>query len=438
MDKEKKICNLIFKSISDGVFTVNQRRIITSFNPAAERITGFKKYEAIGKHCFDIFRTEICHKRCPLTDTLKDHDLIEDVRLNIIARDGCEIPISVTTEVLKNDDGNIIGAVEFFRDITELELLKKRCDQTNVLSNIVSVNSEMQKIIRLLPNIAESECNVLILGPSGSGKEVVAQAIHNLSPRKYGPYIRINCAALPATLLESELFGYTKGAFTDAKRDKPGQFCIANRGTMLLDEIAEMDVSLQVKLLRVLSNGEFQPLGSNKTLRTDARILTATNADLDVAIKQGRFREDLYFRINVVNIHIPPLKDRPEDIPLLVDHFMKLFKEKMRKPIKRISPAAIAVLRKYPFPGNARELENAIEHAFVMCNNEEILPEHLPLNIINKAENNKRQVQNESSEKNMLEEALKRNRGNKTRAAVELGMHRATLYRKLKMHGITI
>jgi PAS domain S-box-containing protein len=436
--EDDRLGNLIFNSISDGVFTVNHRRIITSFNQAAERITGFNASEAIGKHCFDVFRTEVCHKRCPLTDTLKDHDLIEDVNLTIITRDGCELPISVSTELLKDDNGNIMGAVEFFRDISELELCRKRSHHIRVLSDIVSVNDKMQKMIQLLPNIAESECNVLIRGPSGSGKEVIAQAIHSLSPRQYGPYIKINCAALPATLLESELFGYVKGAFTDAKRDKPGQFCLANRGTLLLDEIVELDVSLQVKLLRVLNNGEFQPLGSTKTLRTDARILSATNADLETAIAQGRFREDLYFRINVVDIEIPPLKDRPEDIPLLVEHFMKLCREKMQKPVKQISPAAIAALRKYPFPGNVRELENAIEHAFVMCIDQEILPEHLPPNIISRVAHSKGQVQDEISEKRLLEEVLRRKRGNKTRAAHELGMHRSTLYRKMKMYGIDV
>jgi PAS domain S-box-containing protein len=439
MGEEDRLCTLIFNSISDGVFTVSQKRIITSFNRAAERITGFKASEAIGRPCFDVFRTEICHKRCPLMDTLQDHDPVEDMHLSIITRDGCELPISVTTEVLKDDDGNLIGAVEFFRDISELELCKKRCDQAKVLDEIISVNPHMQKIIQMLPNVAESDCNVLIRGPSGSGKEVLAKVIHSLSLRKYGPYIKINCAALPATLLESELFGYSKGAFTDAKRDKPGHFCLANRGTLLLDEIVEMDVSLQVKLLRVLNNGEFQPLGSTKTLHTDARIITATNADLETAIREGRFREDLYFRINVVEIKIPPLKDRPEDIPLLVEHFLKLFKEKMNKPIQRISSAAIAVLRKYPFPGNVRELENAIEHAFVMCNGREILPEHLPLNIVNnKAENNNNRIGNEIGEKNLLEQTLRRNGGNKTKAAHELGMHRATLYRKIKMLGINI
>ena len=436
MYENGKICEIIFKSISEGVFTTDLNRKIISFNPAAERITGYKASEAIGKHCFDIFHTEICHKRCPLMDTLKNHDPVENTRVTMVARDGCEIPISESTEILRDDEGNYIGAVVFFRDISAIEEYKKCCDKAKILNDIVSVNPEMQKIIQMLPDIAESECNVLIQGPSGCGKEVIAQAIHNLSPRKYGSYIKINCAALPATLLESELFGYSKGAFTDAKRDKPGQFCLANGGTLLLDEIGEMDVSLQVKLLRVLSNGEFQPLGSTKTMRTDARILTSTNTDIQTAIKERRFREDLYFRINVVNIQIPPLSERPEDIPLLVEHFMKLFKEKFHKPIERISPAAIATLRKYPFPGNARELENAIEHAFVMCHGDEIKVKHLPLNIINKVANTKEFVQNKKSERNVIEESLMRNKGNKTRTAEELGIHRVTLYRKLKRYGM--
>ncbi len=438
MYENEKICEIIFKSISEGVFTTDLNRKILSFNPAAERITGYKASEAIGKHCFDIFHTEICHKRCPLKDTLKDHDPVENTRVTMVARDGCEIPISESTEILRDDEGNYIGAVVFFRDISVIEEYKRCCDKTKVLNDIVTVNPEMQKIIQMLPDIAESECNVLIQGPSGSGKELIAQAIHNLSPRNYGPYIKINCAALPATLLESELFGYSKGAFTDAKRDKPGQFCLANGGTLLLDEIGEMDVSLQVKLLRVLSSGEFQPLGSTKTMNTNARILASTNTDLQVAIEERHFREDLYFRINVVNIQIPPLSERPEDIPLLVEHFMNLSRKKFHKPIGRISPTAIATLRKYPFPGNARELENAVEHAFVMCHGDEIKVKHLPLNIINKVANTKEFVQNKKSERNVIEESLMRNKGNKARTAKELGIHRVTLYRKLKRYGADI
>ena len=430
MDEE--LSQIIFNSISDGIFTVDKNCKITSFNRAAEEITGFSASEAINKHCFDVFRTDICNKQCALKDTLKTEEPIENIRVTIISRYGCEIPISVTTTLLKDKNNKIIGAVELFKDISELEHLRESINKKRTIEEIVSVNSQMQQIIGLLSNIAESDCNVLIEGPSGSGKELFAQVIHNLSPRKYGPYIKINCAALPAQLLESELFGYEKGAFTDAKHDKPGQFCLANGGTLLLDEISEMDTSLQVKLLRVLNNGEYRPLGSSKTLYSDARIIAATNSDLKLEIEQNKFREDLYFRINVMNIKIPPLKDRPEDIPLLVDHFLKLYRKKNRNAVERISSEALGILRKYSFPGNVRELENAIQHTFVMCRNGVILPEHLPESIIDEHFMSKAVSSNIKNERELIIESLKRNNGNKSKAATELGMHRSTLWRKIR------
>ncbi len=427
---------IIFNSISDGVFTVNQDCIITSFNRAAEKITGFKVHEAVGKHCFDIFRTEICHKQCALKDTLQTADPVENAHVKIITRDEREVTISVTTTLLRDDSDNIVGAVEFFRDISELEHLRESLDRKRGLDDIVSVNQKMQQLKNLLPDIADAECNVLLEGPSGCGKELIAQVIHNLSPRSYGPYIRLNCGALPPQLLESELFGYEKGAFTDAKRNKPGQFTLANGGTLLLDEISEMDFALQVKLLRVLSNGEYQPLGSTKTLHTDARIIAATNADLQHEVKEGRFREDLYYRINVVDLQIPPLQDRPEDIPLLVDHFLRVFRNKRRKHITQVTSDALAALRKYPYPGNIRELENAIEHAFVMCHGEEIDLEHLPAQVIACRETTPGVAYRLDSERDVILEALTRNKGNKTRTASELGLHRSTLWRKIKSYGI--
>ncbi len=433
---EKKLSQLIFNSIRDGVFTVDRNCVITSFNKSAERITRFKRTEAIGKHCFDIFRTEVCHTQCALKDTLKTHSSVDDARVTIITRDGRELPIRVTTTMLKDENDNIVGAVEFFQDISEIEHLRKSLEQKQALDDIVSVNSQMHGLIRLLPDVAESECNVLIEGPSGSGKELFAQVIHNLSPRRYGPYIKINCAALPANLLESELFGYEKGAFTDAKRDKPGQFSLASGGTLLLDEIGEMDNSLQVKLLRVLNNGEYRPLGSAKTLHTDARIIAATNAKLNDLIEAGKFRRDLYYRINVVNINIPQLSDRPEDIPLLVNHFIKLFRKKSKKQVKRISSEALATLRNHPLPGNVRELENAIEHAFVMCHGQEIELEHLPPHITNYQIAGLKPDTNHKSEKSVILEVLKRNKGNKAKSAAELEMHRSTLWRKMKTLGI--
>jgi PAS domain S-box-containing protein len=430
-----RLARIIVDSISDGVFTVDKQFTITYFNKAAERITGFRAAEAIGKPCFEIFRTEVCHSRCAIRDTLSSDEPVDNVRVTIITQDGREVPISLSTEVLKDEDEEIVGVVEFFRDLTEVEHAREALEQERVLEAIVSASPALRRVIQMLPNIAVSECNVTIHGPSGSGKELFAEAIHKLSPRRYGPYIRLNCAALPATLLESELFGYVKGAFTDAKRDKPGLFALANGGTLLLDEISEMEVSLQVKLLRVLSNGEYQPLGGTRTLRTDARVIAATNADLKRAIAEGRFREDLYFRINVVTVELPPLRERPEDIPLLVDHFMEKVRSRVRKPVERVAPQTVGVLQRYSFPGNVRELQNAIEHAFVMCDGDELLPEHLPGHITADAEVS-RPALARSSEKQIIEEALRRHHGNRSAAASELRMHRSTLWRKLKTYRI--
>jgi len=442
-EREAKISRIIFESIDEGVFTTDPECRITSFNRAAEHITGFGREDAIGKYCFDIFRSDVCHSQCALRNTLQNGKPVRNARATIISREGKEIPVSLSTEVLRDPGGNAIGAVEFFRDLSELENLQEQISKMHTFRNLVSGNEKMQRIFDLLPEVAESECSVLIQGPSGSGKELIAQAIHDLSPRRNNAYIRINCAALPETLLESELFGYVKGAFTDAKRDKPGMFLQADKGTLLLDEIGEMPMTLQVKLLRVLNNGEFQPLGGTKSLRTDARIITSTNRDIEQMVKNGEFREDLYYRINVININIPPLSERLEDLPLLVDHFIERFRSKRGKEIRGISPEALNMLRHYDWPGNVRELENAIEHAFVLCKGDTIQVEHIPLRIADSARDNIKKARGSShvsgtSEENILREALERNRGNRSKTARELGMHRSTLWRKVKQYGIEI
>jgi PAS domain S-box-containing protein len=413
---------------------VDPNCVITAFNKAAERVTGFSASEAVGKHCFEIFRTEVCHLHCALRDTLANSAPVENARVTIITHDGREVPISVSTKLLRDEEERPLGAVEFFRDLSETERLRGRLQERNILGNIVSICPAVKRIVETLPNIAASDCSVLIEGPSGSGKELFAQAIHSLSPRRYGPYIKLNCAALPHTLLESELFGYSKGAFTDAKRDKPGMFSLANGGTLLLDEIGEMDTSLQVKLLRVLNDGEYQPLGSTKSLRTDARIVAATNADLKTAIEEKRFREDLYFRINVVGLTLPPLRERPEDVGLLVDHFIAKLRAKTGSRTQGIAPGALAVLHRYWFPGNIRELENAIEHAFVMCPGEQIEVEHLPHHIVEAVQAGNAAGHAPPSEKQLILQLLQRHHGNRSRVASELGMHRTTLWRKLKMY----
>ncbi len=431
------VSKLILESINDGVFTTDRDCRIASFNRAAEKITGFSREEAVGNYCFDIFRSDICHSRCALLDTLEKGDTHRHVRATIITKSGKQVPISVTTSVLRDNDGNLIGAVEFFQDLSQVENLRARISQLEVIDEMASANPEMQRIINLLPDIGSSECNVLILGPSGAGKELIARSLHNLSPRKDGPYIRINCAALPETLLESELFGYVKGAFTDAKRDKEGLFLAANGGTLLLDEIAEMPLSLQVKLLRVLQDGEFQPLGSTKTMRTNARILATTNRDIESMVREESFREDLYYRINIISVRVPSLKDRPEDLPRLVDFFVQKFRDKRGKAIQGLSADALKILRRYDFPGNVRELENAIEHAFVLCHNSIIETKHLPPRIVSGAEQQAdTAAEPEIDEEAVIKEALQRKAGNRRKAARELGMHRTTLWRKMKKYGL--
>ncbi len=436
------IYGLIFHSISEGVFTTDEECRITSFNSAAEKISGFSAAEAIGQYCFDIFRTDLCHTKCALRNTLENGVHISNMRVNILNRDGLKIPISVSTSILLDEDGQPRGAVEIFRDLSTLEELRRQLSTSETFEKMVSRSKEMLEIFNLLPDVAESECNVLIQGPSGSGKELLARAVHNLSPRKDRPYIRVNCAALPENLLESELFGYVKGAFTDAKRDKPGRFVVADQGTILLDEIGDMSLSLQAKILRVLQDGEVQPLGSTKTVHVDVRVIASTHRDLKEMTASGRFREDLFYRLKVIHVEVPPLERRKEDIPILVDHFVKRFNHRTGKNIRGVSEKVLQRLLNYDFPGNVRELENAIEHAFVLCKEENIQLHHLPRDMregmVARVETEQTGGKNpvERAEAQALRELLEQNEWDKNKVADIMGIHRTTLWRKMKRHGI--
>ncbi len=433
---QRRIAALIFENIQEGVFTVDCKFRITAFNAAAERISGFSREEALGQYCFDVFRTELCNGGCALRTSMRDGAPHANQRVPIITRDGRKVPISLTTTILHDDDGKAIGGIELFRDLTRVESLERRLQHIAGVGNMVSANEQMQRIFALLPDVAASECNALISGPSGSGKELVAQALHDLSTRREGPYVKINCGALPENLLESELFGYEKGAFTDAKQAKQGQFALARGGTLLLDEIGEMPMPLQVKILRVLSSGEYRPLGGVKELQADVRILASTNRILEERVAEGLFREDLYYRINVVNIDVPPLRERLEDIPLLVDHFIARFRERRGREIRGISSEGLSTLRCYDFPGNVRELENAIEHAFVMCRGDTIEPRHLPSRILDAASAPAQAQRENPCERAVIQEALARHGGNRQETAEELGMHRTTLWRKLQQFAL--
>ena len=429
---------IILDSIADGVFTVDKNWRITSFNRAAERITGIPREEAIGQPCCEVFRASICETDCALRRTMATGKPVVNKAIYIINASGQRVPISISTALLKDEEGNVIGGVETFRDLSVVEELRKEISQRRAFADIISKNHEMQRIFSILPSIAESDSTVLIEGPSGSGKELFAHAIHNLSPRRDKPIVVVNCGALPDTLLESELFGYKAGAFTDAKRDKPGRFALAEGGTIFLDEIGDVSPKLQVRLLRFLQEKEYEPLGATEPVKADVRVIAATHQNLEKLVAEGKFREDLYYRINVVKIVLPPLSRRKDDIPLLVDHFIARFNRLRGKDISGISSEALAILMDHDFPGNVRELENIIEHAFVLCPGGLIKPEHLPEYLRTKAETPVPRVGTslKEIEKAIILEALRRNKGNRAAAARELGIHKTTLWRKMRRYGI--
>jgi transcriptional regulator with PAS, ATPase and Fis domain len=327
-----------------------------------------------------------------------------------------------------------------FRDLSQVVELRKKLEKSYIFEGIVSKNLQMQKIKERIPLFAASPSTVLIEGPSGTGKDLVARAIHNLSPRKDAAFVTVNCSALPDNLLESELFGYVQGAFTDAKKDKPGRFQLAHTGSILLDEIGEISPAMQVKLLRVLQQREFEPLGATRTVKVDVRVIAATNKDLEEAVQNGSFRDDLYYRLNVIRIQIPALSDRREDIPLLVNHFIDHFNRIQGKNVTRISKPALAALMTAPLPGNIRELENALEYAFVICQGESIEIHHLPpqySEIKRQSHDVSKVVLFDSAERDVIRSVLKRNQGNRTHAARELGISRQTLWRKMNRLGLT-
>mgnify|MGYP003879131875 CR=1 FL=1 len=436
--REKQKVEAILESIADGVFTVDGDWRVTSFNRAAEEITGFSREEVIGLPCERVFRSPTCRGMCPLRRAFATGGPVYNVEVEITRKDGRQVPISVSAAPLRDVDGVVIGGVEVFRDLSPLRQLSRELEERYSFGQIIGKSKPMRELFALLENVAETDSTVLIYGESGTGKELVARALHYNGPRREGPFVAVNCAALPEALLESELFGYERGAFTGATRSKPGRFELADGGTLFLDEVGEMGLAVQAKLLRVLDQKEFERLGGTKTIRVDVRIIAATNRDLEADVASGRFRRDLFYRLNVVSIHLPPLRERREDIPLLVEHFVRKFGEKMGRKVRSVSPEAMRLLMDYDWPGNVRELENAIEHAFVMMRGDTILPEDLPETI---RERKASVVPGgrgllEDGERQALLAALEQAGWNRGEAARILGISRTTLWRKMRKHGL--
>jgi len=432
--------SVILDSISEGVFTVDLDWQITSFNRAAEEITGIGRQEAVGKYCRDVLRADVCETNCTLAATMQTGKPIMNKTVHIIDANGKKRAIAISTALLRDTKGKVIGGVETFRDMSVIEELRKKIEGRYSCEDIISQNHQMQNLFSILPNIAESNATVLIEGESGTGKELFARALHNLSFRKDKAFIAVNCGALPDTLLESELFGYKAGAFTDAKKDKPGRFALADGGTIFLDEIGDVPASVQVRLLRVLQEKTYEPVGAVSSVTADVRVVTATNKILHQLVEQGKFRDDLYYRINVVKLELPPLRERKEDIPLLVDHFIARFNRLHNKNICCVTNEVTAALLAYDYPGNVRELENIIEHCFVLCEGEIIEERHLPTSVRPALPPGKVRVSKATTlqqmEITLIMQALRRNKGNKAAAAKQLGIDKSTLFRKLKAFGI--
>ncbi|PID26723.1 MAG: Fis family transcriptional regulator [Candidatus Cloacimonadota bacterium] len=437
----KNCRNPILESISDGVFTVDSEWKITYFNRAAENILSINREDAIGQLCSEVFKSSMCEMGCPLKETLDSGDPVINRGCYIISNTGRKIPISVSTAVLRDKSGNIIGGAETFRDLSELEKIKKERISRYSIGNFISHSKIMSDVLDLAKAVANTPTTVLIEGETGTGKEVLARAIHSFSNRSNKPFIGVNCGALPENLLESELFGFKKGAFTGANRDKKGRFSLAKGGTIFLDEIGELSLNLQVKLLRVLQERVFEPLGSEKSEKCEARIIAATHRNLKELISLGKFRQDLYYRINVVNLSIPPLNLRKDDIPVLIEHFIDKFNNLFGKNILGVEKDVYGLLLSYEWPGNVRELENVIERTFVVCNRDKIGVSDLPLEfgVSSKTENSEGiRLLNRVNEREIILSSIAKNGGNISKVAGELKIHKSTLYRKIKRLGIIL
>ncbi len=444
---EQHQTDIILNSIADGVFTIDLTWRITSFNRAAERITGIPRAEAIGRYCWEVFKASICEASCSLRQTLKTGDNQVHEALFIVNAQGDRVPVSISTALLEDANGRVVGGVETFRDLSVIEALRKELSEKCSFQDIISKNREMHRLFGMVQLVADHDATVLLEGESGTGKELFARAIHTLSHRSGGPLVTVNCGAIPDTLLESELFGYRAGAFTDARRDKPGRLARAAGGTLFLDEIGDVSPMLQIRLLRLLQEKTYEPLGSQGPETADVRIVAATHRNLAEMVREGRFRRDLYYRLNVVRLPLPPLRARKEDIPALSEHFVRRFNRLNRREIPGITPETLPLLMAHDYPGNIRELENIIEFACIVCRGAAVGPAHLPEYLRVPASVEEYPASGElpltnapdtgESEARQILSALRQNGGHRARTARQLGMHPSTLWRKIKSLGLT-
>ena len=443
----------IVDTMADGLMVVDSEGVIISINKALETITGYSKDELVGQSCAILdcdtcfgARAEGHDKYCAL---FKEGHVTRR-KCTLRKKDGKPLYVHKNAAVLKDSDGRVLGGVETLTDLTEvvtkeqvISRLRRELSGEDGFHGILGRSSAMLQVFDLISSSAQSEAPAIIYGDSGTGKELVASAIHKLGPRRKAPFIKVNCAALSESLLESELFGHVKGAFTGADRTRLGRFEAANGGDIFLDEIGDLPLSTQVKLLRVLQEKEIEKVGDHRPISIDVRILAATNKDLHRLMEEGRFRQDLYYRIGVIPIILPPLWERREDIPLLVENFINRIRLKTDKPITGMSKDALDLLLRYDWPGNVRELINVIEYAFVLCHEDEIMPNHLPARVTGEQSRvtpKRRMAQSHTDyeERKRILEALESTGGNQSKAAEILGISRVTLWKRLKAFDIQV
>ncbi|MDY0221556.1 MAG: sigma 54-interacting transcriptional regulator [Desulfobacterium sp.] len=435
---DRKTLELVLDNLRDGIVAHDLDRRIIFFNREAEKITGFSKDDVMGKDCHEAFGAPFCGDRCSFCD---DHYPDLKTRLDFpttfITRSGKlrHIEMSITGIF---DGETFKGVIASFRDMTEFTELAARAHELSSFSGIIGKTSPMRQIFQQIVDVAKYDYPVHIHGETGTGKERVAAAIHSESKRTQGPFVPVNCGAIPEGLVESELFGHVKGAFSGAVKDRKGRFELADNGTLFLDEVAELPKQMQVKLLRFLQEGIVERVGSESTVKVDARIISATNKDLTAEVKRGNFRQDLFYRLNVIPINLPPLRARRNDIPLLSAHFLKRAEKDTQNPIPTFSKDAIRAMMDYDWPGNVRELQNAVQFAIVRCKSNEIMPMDLPMELRNVSTNipvspiSEKQTTSGKLDLDSVITALERTGGNKAKAARELNVGRATLYRFLE------
>jgi PAS domain S-box-containing protein len=440
-DKERPIdcdrARAVIDCVADGVFTVDADWRVTFFNKAAEQITGMRREDVVGKRCNEVFEASICEAGCGLRRAIETNCPVLMRAIYIRNARGERIPVNISANVLRDADGRVVGGVETFRDLSLMEILRSGRSNSEGPDAIIGNSAAMRRVLDLLPIVAESDSTVLIEGESGTGKELLARAVHELSPRRNHPLVTVNCGAIPDNLLESELFGHKRGSFTDARRDRPGKFELADGGSIFLDEIGDVSPALQARLLRVLQERTIEPLGSTAPVKVNVRVIAATNKKVSELVERGVFRRDLYYRINVFKMSVPPLRDRREDIPALVDHIIHRFNEQHHRELDGVAPEVMQALMSHRYQGNVRELQNIIEHASVLCPGGVIQLEHLPEGFSKAMDAGVEGAEPvDVLQKHLLLGALERNQWNRRAAADELGIHVTTLWRRARRLGL--